>query len=77
MKKIIFCLLLVFLASCQATKSEKAKENTLMRVDYGDHYRTMEIAKVKYSGHSYIRFDGGNGGPAIIHDPDCPCHNNE
>lgn len=32
--------------------------------------------KVKFDGHSYVvyeHFGYRSGGPAIVHDPDCPC----
>lgn len=46
-------------------------------------YKAEQIAtaehlffKAQFDGHSYVvyeHFRGKSGGPAILHDPDCPC----
>ena len=34
----------------------------------------MHIYRFKYDGHKYILFYAGDNRNGIVHDPDCPCH---
>lgn len=79
MKKIIFCLLIA-LTSCQQSSHREnleLEETKSIRVDFGNIRRPIDIGKFQYEGHSYIIFDIYSDNGTIIHDPDCPCHNNE
>lgn len=77
MKKLIYILLFVIgciSTSCISEPSKNAEH--LARVStisgkYTDH--RMCVFKVEYKEHEYLLFNWG-GGRSIVHDPDCPCH---
>lgn len=86
MKKIIFALAVLLSVGC-----DRAQELSPVVIEYthdtGQQHgfipessrgKVGRIQEFKYKGHQYIQFDaisshGGRCG--IVHDPDCPCHN--
>lgn len=36
----------------------------------------VSVGHFEYDGHKYIQFGGGYS-QSIVHDPNCPCHNNK
>lgn len=45
-------------------------KNELISVG-GNSNILIRVLKFEYDGHNYIMFHEG-----VVHDPDCPCHNN-
>ena len=62
MKKILCILTIFLLASCNCEENERVPE-----------IRKSRVHRYTYEGHKYLTFGSFE---AIIHDPDCPCHNN-
>lgn len=66
MKKILCILTIFLLTSCNCEENEQITEITEINKYYVEHYT--------YKGHKYLSF--GRKCPSMVHDPDCPCHNN-
>lgn len=61
---------------------DQSRINILFQYEDGSvhHKVDLDVVKITYSGHSYIYFHNFNGNAttaAIVHDPDCQCHNNQ
>ena len=62
MKKLIYVIILLVLASCSAQDFEVGSEV---------EYFTLDI---EYEGHQYIMFDNMHGSMCVIHSPNCECN---
>lgn len=76
MKKLKFitfmCLVAVFWGSC--TRPQTQEEKNLKTQTHKD------VSEFEHNGHKYIRFGWGLGHystAGVVHDPDCPCFNND
>lgn len=72
MKKLIpfMCLVAIIFGGCTPTQEEK-------NLNTQNH---KDVSEFEYNGHKYIRFGWGLGHystAGVVHDPDCPCFNND
>jgi hypothetical protein len=85
---IIFVVLALLCLSCvnQQYQTKIPQQDTLLHYTYDeinlydDGVRAARVCKFEYSGHHYIQFSKGTRGGSVIsvvHDPDCPCHQND
>lgn len=48
---------------------ESAVEKEYLYLRDGQNTTSVYINRIEYDGHKYILFNAG-----VVHDPDCPCH---
>jgi len=73
-KTIILVLTCICLVSCGWRNNRETDVRNLNNIDFAERF--------EYDGHKYIMFHqfgstnytNRNG---VVHDPDCPCHNNK
>ena len=73
-KTIILALSFICLVSCGWRNNRVTTEKRLNNIDCATRF--------EYDGHKYIMFyQYGNTNyknkSGVVHDPDCPCHNNK
>ena len=72
-KAIILALFFICLVSCGWRNNRVTTEKRLNNIDCATRF--------EYDGHKYIMFyQYGNTNyhnNGVVHDPDCPCHNNK
>ena len=64
MKKVIFLIVVVVLASCNRTYVQKGK---IYNID-----GNREIQVIKFEGHEYISYSRSHGG-SLCHSESCDC----
>lgn len=53
---------------------ESAVEEEYLDLKYGQSTSRLYINRFEYNGHKYIMFKSGESRNGFVHDPDCPCH---
>jgi hypothetical protein len=79
-KEIILALFFICLVSCGWRNNRVTTERRLNNIDYVERFEYAE--RFEYDGHKYIMFHklattGYHNINGVVHDPDCPCHNNK
>lgn len=79
MKKIIYIIAMALcLSACyfdsdaQMTECESHREFVNIKVK--NWSKTLSVYRYEYDGHKYILFGDAEGSNGVVHDPDCPCH---
>jgi hypothetical protein len=89
MKKYIIFMLAMFMAftSCYVIDESKNagttphdvyKEIYLTRINSNGETVAVDLMllyDIEINGHKYLLIRNGEDGTAIVHNPDCPCHN--
>lgn len=76
MKKIFYIIImaLCLTACCSTGEIERKESDVKKEYLYLKNALHMHIYRFKYDGHKYILFYAGDNRNGIVHDPDCPCH---
>ena len=76
MNKIKITLLVMCIIALTGCRDIAAKAQPQQNVINHQPHNHPCMSRIYFDGHYYVTYDAGGrvSSPAIVHDPDCPCH---
>ena len=72
---LAFCMMMLGLFTSCTVQTTPETESGEIYTSHQDIQIPLQVTKQEFEGHTYILFTGTYRF-GIVHDPDCPCHQN-